>query len=178
MSAPFSAWVPVFTFCPAVCSHGCHPWTGHFWSAQTCCLQFLLSSQSLQILNAQHSILADQNLKSKIYAAKHLPETVFSVSANKKCHHQFHCKRAMADTQRNNTAILTTQKPQQISLIRMPAAPASPIRHSFYFLILSCEMTDSGFRQAAGLLLSSIAAHSLITVRDVHHLTSLYMHDQ
>ena len=39
-------------------------------------------------------------------------------------------------------------------------------------------MTDSGFRQAAGHLLSSIAAHSLITVRDVHHLTSLYMHDQ
>ena len=39
-------------------------------------------------------------------------------------------------------------------------------------------MMDSGFRQSAGHLLSSIAAHSLITVRDVHHLTSLYMHDQ
>ena len=72
----------------------------------------------------------------------------------------------MADTQRN-------------SLIRFPARlRAYQIRHLSLSKIIPCEMTDSGPRQAAGRLSSPIAAHSFITVRAVHHLTSLYMHDQ
>ena len=178
MSAPFSACGPVFPFPRRDVLTAVTRGLGIFDLRKPAACSFCFLSNLYRFLTHSTAYQLTRISKSKIYAAKHLSEAAFSVSANKKCHHQFHCKRAMADTQRNNTAILTTQKPQQISLIRMPAAPASPIRHSFYFLILSCEMTDSGFRQAAGLLLSSIAAHSLITVRDVHHLTSLYMHDQ
>ena len=166
MSAPFSACDPVFTFPRRYVLTAVTRGLGIFDLRKPAACSFCLLFNLCRFLTHGTAYQLTRISKNKIYAAKHLSETVFSVSANKKCHHRFHCKRAMADTQRN-------------SLIRIPIQfRAHQIRHLSLSETIPCEMTDSGFRQAAGHLLSSIAAHSLITVRDVHHLTSLYMHDQ
>jgi len=102
MSAPFSACGPVFTFPRRDVLTAVIRGLGIFDLRKPAACSFCLLFNLYRFLTHSTAYQLTRISKNKIYAAKHLSEAVFSVSANKKCHHQFHCKRAMADTQRNS----------------------------------------------------------------------------